>query len=153
MKDNLVNVRQDGTGVAHYDTEKDVIYLPRQRDFEHYNDYVQEMMRQLVSATGHQQRLAREGMVMKNGKAPSEDAVKKERLITEIASGVKMLELGLPARLSKDSLSMVDYWTRELKEDPCLIDAIESEVNGALKVLKKAELGEKVEYALSLIHI
>lgn len=144
---NLVNVRQDGTGVAHYDTEKDVIYLPRQRDFEHYNDYVQEMMRQLVSATGHQQRLAREGMVMKNGKAPSEDAVKKERLITEIASGVKMLELGLPARLSKDSLSMVDYWTRELKEDPCLIDAIESEVNGALKVLKKAELGEKVEYA------
>lgn len=84
MKDNLVNVRQDGTGVAHYDTEKDVIYLPRQRDFEHYNDYVQEMMRQLVSATGHQQRLAREGMVMKNGKAPSEDAVKKERLITEI---------------------------------------------------------------------
>lgn len=35
----------------------------------------------------------------------------------------------------------------ELKEDPCLIDAIESEVNGALKVLKKAELGEKVEYA------
>ena len=147
MKDNLVNGRQDGTGVAHYDTEKDVIYLPRQRDFEHYNDYVQEMMRQLVSATGHQQRLAREGMVMKNGKAPSEDAVKKERLITEIASGVKMLELGLPARLSKDSLSMVDYWTRELKEDPCLIDAIESEVNGALKVLKKAELGEKVEYA------
>ena len=146
-KDNLENVRQDGTSVAHYDTEKDVIYLPRQRDFEHYNDYVQEMMRQLVSATGHQQRLAREGMVMKNGKAPSEDAVKKERLITEIASGVKMLELGLPARLSKDSLSMVDYWTRELKEDPCLIDAIESEVNGALKVLKKAELGEKVEYA------
>ena len=133
--------------MEHYDTEKDVIYLPRQRDFEHYNDYVQEMMRQLVSATGHQQRLAREGMVMKNGKAPSEDAVKKERLITEIASGVKMLELGLPARLSKDSLSMVDYWTRELKEDPCLIDAIESEVNGALKVLKKAELGEKVEYA------
>ena len=147
MKDNLVNVRQDGTGVAHYDTEKDVIYLHRQRDFEHYNDYVQEMMRQLVSATGHQQRLAREGMVMKNGKAPSEDAVKKERLITEIASGVKMLELGLPARLSKDSLGMVDYWARELKEDPCLIDAIESEVNGALKVMKKAELGEKVEYA------
>ncbi len=147
MRDNLVAVRQDGSGVAHYDTEKDVIYLPRQKDFEHYNDYVQELMRQVVTATGHQQRLAREGMVMKNGMAPSEDAVKKERLITEIASGVKMLELGLPARLSKDSLGMVDYWTRELKEDPCLIDAIESEVNGALNVLKKAEQGEKVEYA------
>lgn len=147
MKDNLVPVRQDGSGIAHYDTGKDVVYLPRQRDFEHYNDYVQEMMRQIVSATGHQQRLAREGMVMKNGTAPSEDALRKERLITEIASGVKMLELGLPARLSKESLGMVDYWTRELKEDPRLIDAIESEVNSALKVMKKAEMGEKVEYA------
>lgn len=150
MRDNLVAVRQDGSGMAHYDTEKDVIYLPRQRDFEHYNDYVQEMMRQLVSATGHQQRQAREGMVMKQGKAPSEDAVKKERLITEVASGVKMLELGLPARLSKDSLGMVDYWTRELKEDPCLMEAIESEVNGALKVLDKAARGEKVVYATDL---
>ena len=147
MRDNLVPVRSDGCGLPHYETDKDAVYMPRQKDFEHYHDYVQETLRQIVSATGHQQRLAREGMVMKNGKAPSEDAVKKERLITEIASGVKMLELGLPARLSKDSLSMVDYWTRELKEDPCLIDAIESEVNGALKVLKKAELGEKVEYA------
>lgn len=150
MRENLVAVRQDGSGMAHYDTEKDVIYLPRQRDFEHYNDYVQEMMRQLVSATGHQQRQAREGMVMKQGKAPSEDAVKKERLITEIASGVKMLELGLPARLSKDSLGMVDYWTRELKEDPCLMEAIESDVNGALKVLDKAARGEKVVYATEL---
>lgn len=147
MKDNLVNVRQDGTGVAHYDTEKDVIYLPRQRDFEHYNDYVQEMMRQLVSATGHQQRLAREGMVMKNGMAPSEDAVKQERLVVELASGIKMLELGLPARLSDTSLETVEYWCRELKEYPCLMDALESDVNNALEVIGKAERGEKIEYA------
>ena len=147
MKDNLVNVRQDGTGVAHYDTEKDVIYLPRQRDFEHYNDYVQEMMRQLVSATGHQQRLAREGMVMKNGVAPSEDAVKYERLVVELASGIKMLELGLPARLSDASLKTVDYWCREFKENPCMMDALESDVNNALDVIRKAERGEKIEYA------
>ena len=147
MRDNLVPVRSDGSGMPHYETDRDAVYMPRQRNFEHYNDYVQEALRQIVSATGHQQRLAREGMVMKNGMGPSEDALKQERLIVEVASGIKMLELGLPARLSKDSLSMVDYWTRELKEDPCLIDAIESEVNGALKVLKKAELGEKVEYA------
>ena len=66
----------------------------------HYNDYVQEALRQIVSATGHQQRLTREGMVMKNGMGPSEDALKQERLIVEVASGIKMLELGLPARLS-----------------------------------------------------
>lgn len=98
MRDNLVPVRSDGSGVPHYETDKDAVYMPRQKDFEHYHDYVQEALRQIVSATGHQQRLAREGMVMKNGVAPSEDAVKYERLVVELASGIKMLELGLPAR-------------------------------------------------------
>ena len=147
MRDNLVPIRTDGSGVAHYDTEKDAVYMPRQKDFEHYNDYVQETLRQIVSATGHQQRLAREGMVMKNGIAPSEDAVRMERLTTEVASGVKMLELGLPARLSDESLKHIDFWNRELKENPCLIDAIESDVNNALTVIRKAEQGEKIEYA------
>ena len=147
MRDNLVAVRNDASGVAHYETDKDAVYLPRQKDFEHYNDYVQEALRQIVSATGHQQRLAREGMVMKNGVAPSEDALKHERLVVELASGIKMLELGLPARLSPESLQMVDYWNRELREDPCLLDAIESDVNNALEVMRKAEKGEKIEYA------
>ena len=147
MRDNLVPVRSDGSGMPHYETDKDAVYMPRQRDFEHYNDYVQEALRQIMSATGHQQRLAREGMVMKNGMAPSEDALKQERLVVEVASGIKMLELGLPARLSDESLKLVDYWNRELKENPCLIDALESDVNNALEVIRKAEKGEKIEYA------
>lgn len=147
MRDNLVAIRNDASGVAHYETDKDAVYLPRQREFEHYNDYVQEALRQIVSATGHQQRLAREGMVMKNGTAPSEDAVKREKLVVELASAVKMLELGLPARLAPESLQLVEYWNRELHEDPCLMDAIESDVNNALEVMHKAEKGEKIEYA------
>ena len=92
MRDNLVPVRSDGSGMPHYETDRDAVYMPRQRDFGHYNDYVQEALRQIVSATGHQQRLAREGMVMKNGMGPSEDALKQARLIVEVASGIKMLE-------------------------------------------------------------
>ena len=147
MRDNLVPVRSDGSGVPHYETDKDAVYMPRQKDFEHYHDYMQEALRQIVSATGHQQRLAREGMVMKNGVAPSEDAVKYERLVVELASGIKMLELGLPARLSDASLKTVDYWCREFKENPCIMDALESDVNNALDVIRKAERGEKIEYA------
>ena len=147
MRDNLVPVRSDGSGMPHYETDKDAVYMPRQRDFEHYNDYVQEALRQIMSATGHQQRLAREGMVMKNGMAPSEDALKQERLVVEVASGIKMLELGLPARLSDESLKLVEDWNRELKENPCLVDALESDVNNALEVIRKAEKGEKIEYA------
>ncbi|EJW98345.1 DNA primase, partial [gut metagenome] len=78
---NLAPVRTDGSGVAHYDSQKDAIYIPRQKDFSHYTDYAQETLRQIIAATGHQQRLAREGMVMKNGIPPTEDAVKQERLI------------------------------------------------------------------------
>ena len=144
---DLAPVRTDGSGVAHYYSQKDAIYIPRQKDFAHYTDYAQETLRQIVSATGHQQRLAREGMVMKNGVPPTEDAVKQERLIAEIASGIKMLEMGLPARLSDESVKLVDYWNRELKENPCLIDAIESDVNNALEVIRKAERGERIEYA------
>lgn len=147
MRDNLVTVQRDGTGLAHYDSGKDVVYMPRQKDFEHYNDYVQELMRQVVTATGHQQRLAREGMVMKNGVASSEDAVKQERLVAELASGVKMMELGLPARISKENMGLIDYWQRELKENPCIMDAIEADVNKALTTIHRAEQGEKVEYS------
>ena len=147
MRDSLVPVRYDGSGMPHYETDKDAVYMPRQRNFEHYHDYVQETLRQIVSATGHQQRLAREGMVMKNGIPPSEDAVKQERLVVEIASGIKMLELGLPAKLSEENLKTVEYWNRELKENPNLIDALESDVNNALEVIHKAERGEKIEYA------
>lgn len=144
---NMVPVRTDGSGVTHYDSQKDAVYIPRQKDFEHYTDYAQETLRQIIAATGHQQRLAREGMVMKNGVPPTEDAVKQEHLISEIASGIKMLEMGLPARLSDENIKMVDYWNRELKENPNLIDAIESDVNNALEVIRKVERGEKIEYA------
>ena len=147
MKENLVPVRYDGNGMPHYETDRDAVYMPRQRDFEHYHDYLQETLRQIVSATGHQQRLAREGMVMKNGIPPSDDALKQERLVVEVASGIKMLELGLPARLSEESLKTVEYWNREFQENPLMMAALESDVNNALEVIRKAERGEKIEYA------
>ena len=73
--------------------------------------------------------------------------MKQERLIVEVASGIKMLELGLPARLSEESLKTVEYWNRELQENPLMMAAIESDVNNALEVIRKAERGEKIEYA------
>ena len=147
MRTNLVPVRKDSAGMPHYDTVKDAVYIPEQKHFGHYNDYVQELMRQIVSATGHQQRLAREGMVMSGGKAPSQSALKYESLVTEVAAGVKMMELGLPAKLSSENIPLIEYWNRELQENPCLIDALESDINNTLDVIRKAERGDKIEYA------
>ena len=44
--------------------------------------------------------------------------------------------------LSDASLKTVDYWCREFKENPCMMDALESDVNKALDVIRKAERGE-----------
>lgn len=152
IKENLVPIRKDGTGTPRYDTAKDAVYMPDQKHFSSYPDYVQELVRQVASATGHQQRLAREGMVMQGGKAPSEDAVKYERLVAELAAGVKMMDFGLPAKMSAENLPLVEYWTQELQENPTLLEAIETDVNNAVEVMRKAERGEKIEYATLLDH-
>lgn len=144
IRDNLVNIRRDTSGIARYDSAKDAIYMPDQKHFINYTDYVQELMRQVVTATGHQQRLAREGMVMKGAQSPSENAEKYESLIAELASGVKMQELGLPAKLSSENMKHIDFWQRELSENPCLIDAIESDINTALDTIRKAAKGQEV---------
>ena len=146
IRDNLVNIRRDPSGLARYDSAKDSIYMPDQKHFMHYTDYVQELMRQVVTATGHQQRLAREGMVMKGAQSPSENAEKYECLIAELAAGVKMQELGLPAKISSGDMKYIDFWQRELSENKCLIDAIESDVNTAIDTMHKAEKGEEVRY-------
>lgn len=147
ISQNLVPIRKSLTGTAAYDPGKDAVYIPDQKHFGNYMDYVQELVRQVVSATGHRERMSREGMVMNGGKAPSGDALRYERLIAEIASGLKMAEFGLPAKLSPESRGIVEYWTEELKENPCLIDAVESDVNNALDVIRKAERGERMESA------
>lgn len=152
IKENLVPMRKDGTGTPRYDTAKDAVYMPDQKHFSSYPDYVQELVRQVASATGHRQRLAREGMVMQGGKAPSEDAVKYERLVAELAAGVKMMDFGLPAKMSAENLPLVEYWTQELQENPTLLEAIETDVNNAVEVMRKAERGEKIEYANLLDH-
>lgn len=142
---NMVEIRPDSSGVAHYDSTKDVVFLPDVTSYENYEDYARDAVSLLVSATGHQQRLAREGMTISNGKTSPEDAEKQERLIVEVATAVKLQELGIAAKLSPESMKMTDYWSRELRESPCLVDIIEKDVNNAVDMLHKAERGEKIE--------
>ena len=65
-RENMVEIRSDSTGVAHYDSKKDIVFLPKASSYEQYEDYARDAVSLLVTATGHGQRLAREGMVTKN---------------------------------------------------------------------------------------
>ena len=44
----------------------------------------------------------------------------------------------------------MEYWNREFQENPLMMAALESDVNNALEVIRKAERGEKIEYATIL---
>ena len=145
LSENLVPIRKDGTGMAHYDSGKDVIHLPAQKHYPDYVSYVQDAFRQVVTATGHPGRMDRPGTAVDGLRNPAEVHRDRERLVVELASAVKMNQLGLPARLSPESVKLVDGWKKSLEENPRFMDGIEADVNRAVAMIYKAERGEKVE--------
>ena len=142
--ENLSPIRKDGIGIAHYDSEKDIIHLPSQKHYDTYPEYVQDAVRQIGTATGHPGRLGRPGAV-EGGYAPTEAQSLRERLVVELASAVKMNQLGLPARIADENIPLIDKWKESMEKNPRLMDGLEAEVNNALAMLYKAEHGVKIE--------
>jgi len=142
--ENLSPIRKDGIGIAHYDSEKDIIHLPSQKHYDSYPEYVQDAVRQIVTATGHPGRLGRPGAV-EGGYAPTEAQSLRERLVVELASAVKMNQLGLPARIADENIPLIDKWKESMEKNPRLMDGMEAEVNNAMAMLYKAEHGVKIE--------
>ena len=145
MAESLVPVRRDGIGIAHYDATRDIVHLPSQKHYADYPEYVQEALRQLITATGHPQRLGRPGVQIEGGRQPSESQSDRERLVVELASAVKMNQLGLPARIAEGNQPLIEKWQRSIRENPRFIDGLEADVNNAVSMIAKAERGEKIE--------
>lgn len=145
MKDNLVPIRKDATGIAHYDSKKDTLYIPAQKDFPSYADYVQEVTRQIVHATGVPQRLGREGLSVDGVNTPSEVQKHMEMLVEEIASAHRMLELGMTAKMRPQTVEQLPNIISELKADPTMAQKVLHDVNRTIGMIKKAENGEKIK--------
>lgn len=145
IKDNLVPIRKDATGIAHYDSKKDTLHIPAQKDFPSYADYVQEVSRQIIHATGVPQRLGQEGMTLDNVHVPSEALQHREMLVEELASAHKMLEMGMPAKLRPQVMELLPSIITELKEDPTMAQKVLHDVNRTVGMIKKAENGEKIK--------
>jgi len=145
MKANLVPVRKDSTGIAHYDDKKDILYIPAQKNYASYPDYVQEVSRQIAHATGVPRRLGREGVVIDGAKVPSQESQQREVLVEELVSAHKMLELGMPAKVRPETLAVLPQIISQLKENPSLGNAIAHDVNRTIGMIKKAENGEKIQ--------
>lgn len=145
MKDNLVPIRKDATGIAHYDSKKDTLHIPAQKDFPSYADYVQEVTRQIVHATGVPQRLGREGLSVDGVKTPSEVQQHMEMLVKELASAHRMLELGMTAKMRPQTVELLPNIISELKADPTMAQKVLHDVNRTVGMIKKAENGEKIK--------
>ena len=145
MKDNLVPIRKDATGIAHYDSKKDTLHIPAQKDFPSYADYVQEVTRQIVHATGVPQRLGREGLSVDGVKTPSEVQQHMEMLVEELASAHRMLELGMTAKMRPQTVEQFPNIISELKANPTMAQKVLHDVNRTVGMIKKAENGEKIK--------
>lgn len=145
MKDNLVPIRKDATGIAHYDSKKDTLHIPAQKDFPSYADYVQEVTRQIVHATGVPQRLGREGLSVDGVKTPSEVQQHMEMLVNELASAHRMLELGMTAKMRPQTVEQLPNIISELKVNPSMAQKVLHDVNRTVGMIKKAENGEKIK--------
>ena len=137
LTDNSVDIRMDGSGVAHYDRSQDILHLPSQSIYPSNEAYAQDAARLVAEATGSSGRLSRGAIDTTN----TEDGVNKERLIAELVAGVKMLEMGYPAKISEENIPIIDYWQRELREDPNLINQLEVSVNKAVDAIHQIEEG------------
>ena len=145
MKDNLVPIRKDATGIAHYDSKKDTLHIPAQKDFPSYADYVQEVTRQIVHATGVPQRLGRQGLSVDGVKTPSEVQQHMEMLVEELASAHRMLELGMTAKMRPQTVEQLPNIISELKANPTMAQKVLHDVNRTVGMIKKAENGEKIK--------
>lgn len=101
-----------------------------------------DIYRVLAAMTGTSDRLDRGGHV---NLTPIDD-VKYEKLVRELTAGVFMARQGLPATFSKESMELVPYWEREIKESPRMVSIIEKDVNNAVEVLDRLEKNIKPDY-------
>lgn len=133
---------------AEYDSKADRIIVSgmavkdsgnsRQVAIEKAND----IFRAVVASTGSEHRLDRMG---RNNLLPKDDA-RYEKFVQDLSAGVLMARQGLPATLSRESMRNVDYWKREIQENPRLLGLLEKDVNNAVESIDKHLLQQVVKY-------
>ena len=133
---------------AEYDKQADKIIVSGMTDKDSGNSRqaaiakANDIYRAIVAATGSEQRLDRLG---RNNLLPNDDA-KYERFVQDLSAGILMARQRLPASLSKESMQHIDYWQREIKENPKLLGLLEKDVNNAVESIDKHMQKQIVKY-------
>jgi len=110
-KVSIIHRRQNK---AFYRPCVDRITMPLMGQFHTAADYYSTILHELTHATGHQNRLAREGITRSSGKF-GDPVYAFEELIAEIGSAFLCTELGVQGNVQHENY--VGSWIKRLKED------------------------------------
>lgn len=111
------NVRFDGTGSrACYSPTFDFITMPNKDLFKSTEGYYSTLFHELAHSTGHESRLAREGVT--NFDRFGSHQYSKEELVAEMSACFMMSICGLSVEPNDNSKAYINGWIEKLKNDP-----------------------------------
>lgn len=107
---------QHGGGSAYYSPELDYVNLPAREAFDAPEAYYSTLFHELTHATGHAERLNREG-VAKLDRFGSHQ-YSKEELIAEMGSAFLCNRAGIEPQTIDNAAAYIGHWLKVLRDDP-----------------------------------
>lgn len=115
---NMPQIHYGGDAAA-YVPVLDLIKMPPREAFNSPSDFYRVCFHEMTHATGHKDRLNREGIV-KFDKFGSEQ-YSKEELVAEMGSAMLSTVANLPGDVIPPSASYIASWLNALKDDPKMV--------------------------------
>ena len=116
LQDNPPSIRHDQCDRNYYAPYNDEIHLTRPEQFISIEEYYSTTFHEMVHSTGHESRLAREGVVDMDGFGSHKYS--KEELVAEIGSTYLCGISGIAKdEIVKNSASYIQSWKKKLDEN------------------------------------
>lgn len=112
MESTGLRIKFEPQNRAYYRPSADMIMMPEQSQFADIREFRSTLLHELGHATGHESRLAREGIVNSDGFGGPKYA--KEELVAELTSAFMAAETGIE-RIDDQHASYISSWLEALK--------------------------------------
>lgn len=133
-----IDIKEVVESRAYYKPSSDCIRVPRRVQFESPEEFYATLFHEMIHSTGHDKRLAREGIKKYNGFGS--ETYSKEELVAEMGSAFLMNICGAEIpQTFRNSTAYIQSWLGNLKNDKKLIVSASAQAEKAVKYI----LGEK----------
>ena len=118
---------------AFYQPDVDTIVMPQLSQFEQAEEYYCTFFHELVHSTGHESRLAREGIT--EYAYYGSESYSKEELIAEMGASFLCAKTGIEHHTLDNSVAYIKSWIAKFKEDKKLLVRAASQARKAVEYL------------------